>query len=199
MPANQDSIIVERGEPCALTPKTIHYGLTGIKGHSTGHVRSTWLQVQNTTNTSNKNQQNTHKLNRKRRRHPYTSQKWQRQRPTKSHKDNLITIKSSSTKIDTNLIVSTCNIQSIRNKELQVSDLLKDYSIDILALTEMWLTDNQRDEQWLQTTPNRDQYRIHVHNRKDRRGGGVALIVKNNFITKLIRSGTYDSFCLTYT
>ena len=71
---------------------------------------------------------------------------------------------------------------------MQVSDLLNDYSIDILALMETWLTDNQRDDQWLQTTPiNKDPYKIHVHNRKDRRGGGIALITKNNFTTKLHR------------
>ena len=135
------------------------------------------------------------KLNHKKRRHLYTNHKRQRLRPTKSHKDNLITIKRGSNKTDTNLIISTCNIQSVRNKDLQVSDLLNDYSIDILALMETWLTANQRDDQWLQTTPiNRDPYRIHVHNRKDRGGRGIALITKNTFTTQLKNSGSYDSF-----
>ena len=70
-----------------------------------------------------------------------------------------------------------------------------DYSIDILALTETWLTDNPSDERWLQSTPlNRDPYNILIHNRQNRRGGGVALIVKSDFATKLIESGATGSF-----
>ena len=83
----------------------------------------------------------------------------------------------------------------LRNKDLQVSDLLTDYSIDILALTENWLTDNPSVEQWLQSTPlNRDPYKILTHNRQYRRGGGVALIVKSDFVTRLIESGATGSF-----
>ena len=65
-----------------------------------------------------------------------------------------------------------------------------------MALTETWLTDNLSDERWLQSTPlNRDPYNILIHNRQDRRGGGgVALIVKSDFATRLLESGTTDSF-----
>ena len=67
--------------------------------------------------------------------------------------------------------------------------------MDIVALTETWLTDNPSDECWLQSTPlNRDPYKILIHNRQDRRGGGVALIVKSDFTTKLIWSGATGSF-----
>ena len=133
-------------------------------------------------------------LNRKRRRHLYTSQKRIQNRQTRSNPQYLINVKRtaySSAKI----AIGTCNVQSIRNKDLQISDLLTDYSIDILALTETWLTDNPSDERWLQTTPlNRDPYNMLIHNRQDRRGGGVALIVKSVFATRLLESGTADSF-----
>ena len=87
------------------------------------------------------------------------------------------------------------HIQSLRNKDLQISDPLTDYSIDILALTETWFTDNLSDKRWLQSTPlNRDPYNILIHNRQDRRGGGVALFVKSDFATRLIESGTTGSF-----
>ena len=83
----------------------------------------------------------------------------------------------------------------LRNKDLQISDLLTNYSIDILALIETWLTDNPSDEPWLQSTPlNRDPYNILIHNRQDRRGGGIALIVKSVFVTRLLESGTANSF-----
>ena len=67
--------------------------------------------------------------------------------------------------------------------------------MDILPLTETWLTDNQSDKLWLQSTPlNRDPYKILVHNRQNRRGGGIALILKSDFTTKLIRNGATNSF-----
>ena len=86
-------------------------------------------------------------LNRKRRRHPYTAQKRLRIKPTKVDNSNLITLNKGLNRKYTNLTIGTCNVQSIRNKDLQISDLLNDYSIDILAVTETWLTDNQSDLQ----------------------------------------------------
>ena len=41
---------------------------------------------------------------------------------------------------------------------------------------------------------NRDPYNILIHNRQDRRGGGIALIVKSVFVTRLLESGTANSF-----
>ena len=134
------------------------------------------------------------RLNRKRRRHPYTSQKRTQHKQTKSNAEFLINVKRTSHS-STRVTIGTCNVQSLRNKDLQISDLLTDYSIDILALTETWLTDNPSDEWWLQSTPlNRDPYNILIHNRQDRRGGGVVLIVKSDFATRLIESDTTDSF-----
>ena len=86
-------------------------------------------------------------------------------------------------------------MQSIRNKDLQISDLLNDYSIDILAVTETWLTDNQADQQWSQMTPlNRDPYKILTHNRQGRKGGGIALIIKSDLAVKLRSSGAKPTF-----
>ena len=33
-----------------------------------------------------------------------------------------------------NFTIATCNIQSLKNKELQVSELISDYSIDALVI-----------------------------------------------------------------
>ena len=49
---------------------------------------------------------------------------------------NLITTKTDSYKPDQSVIFGTCNIQSLRFKELQVSELLEDYSMDFIVLTE---------------------------------------------------------------
>ena len=59
--------------------------------------------------------------------------------------NNLIRIKKNSHRSDTNIIIGTCNTQSIKNKDLQVSDLLEDYGMDALIVTETWLTSKEMD------------------------------------------------------
>ena len=51
---------------------------------------------------------------------------------------NLIRIKKTGYKLDTKIAFATCNIQSLRYKELQVSQLITNYSLDFLVLTETW-------------------------------------------------------------
>ena len=55
----------------------------------------------------------------------------------KANNNNLIRVKSGGYKADSRIIFATCNIQSLRNKELQVSQLISDYSLDFLVLTDM--------------------------------------------------------------
>ena len=43
---------------------------------------------------------------------------------------------------DSRIIFATSNVQSIRYKELQVSQLISDYSLDFIVLTETWLNSN---------------------------------------------------------
>ena len=38
---------------------------------------------------------------------------------------------------DPNTILATCNIQSIRRKELQLSELITDHAVDILVITNL--------------------------------------------------------------
>ena len=46
--------------------------------------------------------------------------------------NNVISIKKQGHKPDNNIIFGTCNVQSVRLKELQVSELISDYSLDFL-------------------------------------------------------------------
>ena len=64
--------------------------------------------------------------------------------------NNLISIKKIDHKPENNIIFGTCNVQSLRPKELQVSDLVNDYSLDFLLLTETWL--NDKHMQWKDCT-----------------------------------------------
>ena len=63
---------------------------------------------------------------------------------------NLIRIKKTGYKLDSRIIFATCNIQSLRYKELQVSQLISEYSLDFLVLTETWLNCNH--DHWKETT-----------------------------------------------
>ena len=40
------------------------------------------------------------------------------------------------------LKIATVNTQSIRNKELQVMELISDHKLDLMVATETWLTDS---------------------------------------------------------
>ena len=139
------------------------------------------------------------RLNRRRRRHKYTCQKRKAQHEHEqkhgSHPDNLTKVKIENQREHTNIIIGTINIQSIKNKELQTIDLLDDYSLDALIITETWLTSSETDQQWLQTTQlNQSPYTLHNKNRPKGRGGGLALITKNCYKAKLVDIGQYPSF-----
>ena len=60
-------------------------------------------------------------------------------------KANLVSIKKFPIH-DPNVIIATVNVQSLRPKELQISELFDDHGLDILVLTETWLTN--KDKIW---------------------------------------------------
>ena len=106
---------------------------------------------------------------------------------------NLVRINSDGYKINSNIIFSTCNIQSLKLKELQVSQLISDYSLDFLVLTETWLKD--KHQYWKDTTClNRNNLKLHTADRKARVGGGLALIHQAQYLCKCTKSGVKPSF-----
>ena len=137
------------------------------------------------------------RLNRKRRRHRYTCQKRRDAKANHagSRPENLTKIQRKDQKNSTNIILGTINIQSIKSKELQLIDLLENYSLDALMVTETWLTNNEHGTQWLETTPlNRNPYSLVHTNRPNGRGGGLALITKNCYTVTEVKNGQYPSF-----
>ena len=81
----------------------------------------------------------------------------------------------------------------MRYKELQVSQLISDYSLDFLVLTETWLNSNH--DQWKDTTMlNNNQLRLHTADQKEGRGGGLALIHKAHYPVQFIKSSNKPSF-----
>ena len=107
-------------------------------------------------------------------------------------RSNLITIRKTGHKTDSNIIFSTCNIQSLRNKELQISELIEDYALDFLVVTETWL--NAKQDQWKDSTIlNKDGLTMLTTNRTNR-GGGLALIYKSHYKATTITKGHKPTF-----
>ena len=93
------------------------------------------------------------------------------------------------------LKIATVNTQSIRNKELQVMELISDHKLDLMVATETWLTDSQTENIWLEgTCLNKDQLRMLVNNRVRCRGCGIALIYRKEYSVKTVKNGTKSSF-----
>ena len=96
-------------------------------------------------------------------------------------KSNLIEIKTEKslgldmTSRSFTLILS--NVQSIKNKQDTITECLDDSKADLAVLTETWLTD--ADDIWVQGSEfHRCNYKIDECHRKDRKGGGLALVTQ---------------------
>ena len=81
----------------------------------------------------------------------------------------------------------TLNAQSIKNKDKLIVDYLLNEHIDVAIITETWLKDT--DDIWLQGCElNKNGYKITSSNRKNRQGGGVALVYKDSLIIKMLNT-----------
>ena len=75
------------------------------------------------------------------------------------------------------------NVQSIKNKQDIITELLEDSNADLAVLTETWLTD--ADDIWVQGSEfHRHNYKIDECHRKDRKERGLALVTKQNLKVK---------------
>ena len=72
-----------------------------------------------------------------------------------------------------NLKVNFCNVNSMFNKINLISHYLKHHQIDLLFITESWLSDKISDSM---ICP--DGYGVIRHDRLVKRGGGVCLLYK---------------------
>ena len=90
---------------------------------------------------------------------------------------------------------ATVNTRSIKPREDMILEALNEYQIDLLVTTETWLRDNEDDQQWLLGSEiNRNGFQTLPINRKIKKGGGIALTIKNNMKVKQEDSTKYNSF-----
>ena len=91
-----------------------------------------------------------------------------------------------------NLGLTVINIRSIKNKDINLDHLVENKT-DICIVTETWL--NEDDNTWLECCDlSKNGCQIHSANRKNRRGGGLAIISTINMKIKLLEKGDKSSF-----
>ena len=94
-----------------------------------------------------------------------------------------------------NIKISTINVQSIKGKDLILRNYIDTNKIDLCVMSETWLTSQDSDKIWYEsTTLNNDGLKISTANRKDRQGGGLALIHKAHITTKLLQKAHLMTF-----
>ena len=87
------------------------------------------------------------------------------------------------------------NCQSVKNKDLQIRETIDEYKADIAILTETWLNDSDNDNVWIEATElNNNGLKMDTVNRKNRKGGGLAIIYKSHIKMKKGRRGATPSF-----
>ena len=84
------------------------------------------------------------------------------------------------------------NTRSINRKELSINDYVSENDIDILAITETWLRENDNEFSIAEMCPT--GYQFHHVTRKYARSGGVGLLLKKNIKVKKQFQKEFSSF-----
>ena len=86
----------------------------------------------------------------------------------------------TGTNVGSQIMLVVLNAQSARNKVDGIHDVITEHDIDILALTETWLTSTRKDEFFVKSLAISGHKLYSVH-RKGKKGyGGVAIFYKSN-------------------
>ena len=84
------------------------------------------------------------------------------------------------------------NVQSCRNKTVQIHEFITDNEFNVLFMTEAWLYDQGEEAYITDMTP--DGYQFHSFPRCGRRGGGITLISKCSLKSVSVKRLNYQSF-----
>lgn len=116
-------------------------------------------------------------------------------KPTGVNVNNLVYPKRCNTlsNLRENVNCLTLNCQSVIRKDVLVGQLLREEQTDFDILTETWFSD-EKQHQFESSDLNQNGYKISVSNRKNRIGGGVALVCRSDINMRRISIGVKQSF-----
>lgn len=116
-------------------------------------------------------------------------------KPCGSIVSNLITVETDQDLSRPHEMLSclTLNCQSAVGKDVLIGQYLREGSFDFGVLTETWFTD-EKSYEYMTSDLNSNGYRLNVQNRKNKRGGGVALVIKEGARFKRMKAGVFGQF-----
>ena len=112
------------------------------------------------------------------------------------NKSNLIKVRVVNDQNQNEVRFATWNARSIKakNKSAALCDFVISNQLDILAITESWLTGDGRDDVAIadiqNTLPN---YKLHHSHRRHRRGGGTAILVRDGLHVRINETCEFNS------
>jgi exonuclease III len=95
------------------------------------------------------------------------------------------------------LKIGVFNAQSIRNKALMTMDLTLEHDLDVVAISETWLREEESAVVAEIKPPGYDFYHVARQTIEDgpaRRGGGVGILIRSSLKHEVIQRRRYDSF-----
>ena len=107
------------------------------------------------------------------------------------HNDSFPT--SVQRKDNQSLRMAIINPWSVANKALAIQDFIIDQDLDLLAITETWLTGSEGDKPIIQELLPRG-FKIVHQERTSGRGGGIAVVYRETLKLKRVQQTNYDSF-----
>ena len=79
------------------------------------------------------------------------------------------------------LVYGLLNARSINNKIEEITDTIISNNLDLLAITETWVTESSTNHAIVQILQGLQNYSHFSQTRTDRRGGGICIFYKDNF------------------
>ena len=111
------------------------------------------------------------------------------------NRQNLVTIKPSSSSgqppVDSTKFC-LANLRSVRNKTAYVRNMVESKKLDIFAITESFLGQDDDPSVIQEVTP--DTHTFYNVPRTDRQGGGIALMSHKSIVTRQIETTNFSSF-----
>ena len=106
------------------------------------------------------------------------------------------TVNQNRSEIVNTVRIAHVNARSIKSKDDLIAEYIDSTKIDFTVITETWLLDNEIDQGWVSTTSlNNPNYKISRENQKTGKGGGIALVMTDEYyVKKLDKNTTYNSF-----
>ena len=99
---------------------------------------------------------------------------------------NLIQINTTGKNNSNNIRIATINARSVKNKQQQIVETIGLENIDFIMLTETCLKNTEEDKAWINTSDlNNNNLRMDTVSRTMRQGGGIALLHRKEYNTRL--------------